>query len=328
MKAAWFNHTGQASEVLHVGSFDDPILLEGHVCVRICASGVNPSDTKKRAGWGGVEMEFDTVIPHSDGAGIIESVGAGVETSRVGERVWLYNAQWGRAYGTAAERIVLPSDQAVLLPGTTSFVEGACLGVPACTAFQALAAADLLEGKQILIHGGAGSVGGYAIQMAKLQGAEVITTVSSADKEGAARAHGADVVINYREQDVVAALNDVTRGNGVAHIVDVDLGANIDVNAAILQSRGTIASYSSTALPEFNFDYYAFGYKGASVHFIQVYLLTPNERSQAIKSISQWLMDQAIHHRVAQEFPLDKIADAHQFQETGAALGNIVVSVF
>jgi len=199
MQAAWYEQTGPASEVLIVGEKADPVPQAGEVVVRVHASGVNPSDVKARAGARG-PIPFPYVIPHSDGAGTITAVGEGVDLSRIGERVWTWNAAWQRADGTCAEYVALPARQAVPLPEATSFAAGACLGIPALTAAYGVFADGEVTGKTVLVTGGAGAVGQYAIQLAKWGGARVLTTVSSPAKTGVADLAGADLVINYREQ--------------------------------------------------------------------------------------------------------------------------------
>ncbi|MGL4280395.1 MAG: NADPH:quinone reductase, partial [Albidovulum sp.] len=183
MKAVWYEGFGPAEKVLHHGDLPDPAPGPGEVLVRLHASGINPSDVKLRAGMrAGAVMGWPRIVPHSDGAGVIEDVGAGVDPARIGERVWIWNGQWQRPFGTAAEFIALPSEQAVRLPETTSFAEGACFGIPAMTAWFALFADGPIAGKTVLVTGGAGSVGRYACQMARLAGARVIATVSSPEK--------------------------------------------------------------------------------------------------------------------------------------------------
>lgn len=329
MRAAWYTRLGPAAEVLTLGETDTPSPGPGEVLVRVAASGINPSDTKKRAGWLGGTLEFPRIIPHSDGAGTIESVGAGVDAARVGERVWIYNAQYGRADGTAAEYVTLPAEMVVSLPDGTSFTEGACLGVPACTAHYVLFwdNATSLAGKTVLVQGGAGAVGGYAVQMAALSGARVIATISSPEKAEIARGYGAETTIDYRSEDVTEAVMQATGGHGVDHIVEVDLGANAAIDAAVLAPRGAIGAYSSTRAPKFEFDYYGFGYKGARIAFSQVYILTPEERARAVADLTRWMAAGELRHAVAEVFPLAQIAAAHAAVETGGVVGNVVVEV-
>ena len=202
MKAVWYEQIGAADDVLTHGNIDDPEVSDGEVLVRIRASGVNPSDVKTRGGARG-ELQFPRIIPHSDGAGKIEAVGNGVDKNRIGERVWLWNGAFGRAFGTCAEYISLPANQAVEMPENTPFEAGACMGIPASTAYHGVFSGGSVKNKTVLVTGGAGAVGHYAIQLAKWDGAQVITTVSGPEKGLAAEEAGADLVVNYKTDDVV-----------------------------------------------------------------------------------------------------------------------------
>src|SRR5215216_6647097 len=213
MRAAWYERKGAAREVLQVSELPIPEPGLGEVRVRVAVSGINPSDTKGRTGWRGqTDMPFSQIIPHQDGSGTIDAVGADVPASHVGEQVWIYEAQRGRAFGTGAEYVVVPTSNAVRLPEGASFVDAACLGVPAMTAHRCLFADGPIARKTVLVTGAAGGVGQYAVQLAKWGGATVIATVSSAEKAEQARAIGADHVINYRDEDVVARVQETTGG--------------------------------------------------------------------------------------------------------------------
>ena len=206
MKAAFYSNQGPAAESIRIGDLPTPKPAQGEVLVRLKSSGANPSDVKSRAG--SRPMPYPIIIPHSDGAGTIEAVGAGIDSTRIGQNVWLWNAQWQRPFGTASEYIALPSGQAVSLPDNTSFNEAACLGIPAMTAYRCVFADGPVEGQKILVSGGAGSVARYAIQMAKAGGAEVITTISSNEKATYARAAGADHTVNYQDINVAEQILD------------------------------------------------------------------------------------------------------------------------
>src|SRR5262249_2809851 len=232
MKAAWYEKTGNAREGLRVGELPDPEPGPGEVLVRVHFSGVNPSDVKSRAGLRG-GMAFPRVIPHSDGAGVIEAAGRAVDPGHVGERAWLWNGQWSRAYGTAAERIALPAAQAVPLPAEVGFTAGACLGIPALTAHRSVFADGPVAGQTVLVTGGAGTVGHYAIELAKFGHANVIATVSGPEKARAARTAGADHVLDYRREDVAARVLEITGGAGVDRIVEVEFGGNLATSSAI-----------------------------------------------------------------------------------------------
>ena len=243
MRAVWYDQQGTADEVLVCGELPTPNAGHGEVRVKLEASGVNPSDTYRRRG--PPTMEYPRVITNSDGAGVIDQVGPGVDQHRLGKRVWLYNGQRnGRWMGTAAEYIALSVDLVTELPDHVSFAEGATLGVPAMTAHRAVFVAGPVQGKILLVTGGAGAVGHYAVQLATWAGATVIATVSSSEKADRARAGGAAHVINYRSEDVAARVLDITGGLGVDHIAEVDFGGNLAATLRCLRGNGSIMIYA------------------------------------------------------------------------------------
>src|SRR5918995_2637826 len=221
MRAAFYEKNGSAREVLTLAEVDTPRPGPGEVRVKLATSGVNPSDVKSREGRTR-KIAYPRVIPHSDGAGVIDAVGEGVSKARVGERVWTWNAQWKRAFGTCADYVVLPEAMAVPLPAHVSFEEGACLGIPAMTAYQAVASAEAWAGSTLLVTGGAGGVGHYVTQFATARGAVVIATVSSEAKAELARQSGADHTIDYKREDVGARVMDLTDNAGVDAVIDMD----------------------------------------------------------------------------------------------------------
>ena len=325
MRAAFYERTGAAQEVLSVGSIPAPRPGDGEVLVRVHASGVNPSDVKKRAGAMPAPAQFPRIVPHSDGAGVIEAVGPGVSETRIGQRVWLWNAQWKRPGGTAAELTAVPGDQAVQLADQASFAAGACLGIPAQTAWVAAMDGKPGLGRTVLVHGGAGAVGALAVSIAAEAGARVVATASTNEKAAIAKDAGAQQVIRYRDTDTAAAVLEFTGGNGADHIVDVDFGANRQVTAAAIATNGSIAAYSAPTAPVFQMDYYAFAAKAARLRFVQVYLLPPGERLQAIAGIDRLLGAGGLPIRIARRFALDQIVAAHELQESGGVIGNIVI---
>jgi NADPH2:quinone reductase len=327
MLAAHYARTGPAAEVLQVSRLPAPEPGSGEVLVRVHVSGMNPSDVKKRAGRMPAPAEYPQIIPHSDGAGVVEAVGAGVEPARIGQRVWLWNAQWKRPSGTAAEFCTLPAGQAVPLPEGVDFATGACLGIPAQTAWVAAMEGRPAPGRTVLVHGGAGAVGALAVAVAAEAGARVIATVSTDEKAQIARAAGAAEVIRYRETDTAAAVMALTGGAGADHIVDVDFGANWRVNAAALAINGTIAAYSAPSAPQFEFDYYAFAAKAARLRFVQVYLLEREERASAIAGVNRLLQAERLPVIIDRRFPLQEVTKAHEYQETGQPLGNVVIDI-
>ncbi len=328
VKAIWYRETGPAREVLRLGEMDVPRPGPGEVRVRLAVSGVNPSDTKRRGGWIGLAMRHPRIVPHSDGAGTIDAVGEGVDPGRIGERVWLWNAQGGeRPFGTAAEFVSLPADRAVTLPENASFADGAGLGVPGCTAHYAVFGAGPVGGQRILVQGGAGAVGHLAVQLATLGGAEVIATVSGPAKAAVARGGGARHVIDYRREEVGARVLDLTEGGGVDRVIEVDLAANLDTDVAVLRPNGTIASYSSTSGPELRLAYYPLAFKDVRIHFVQGYLLPSSARRNAIRDLATWLAAAQLEVRIAETLPLAETAAAHELLESGRADGKVLVEI-
>ena len=327
MRAAWYERPGPAPAVLTLGDMPRPEPGPGEVLVRVATSGINPSDTKQRAGWRKEGLPFPRIVPHSDGAGVVAAVGDGVAAGRVGQRVWLYNAQRGRPWGTAAEYVAVPDAQAPPLPDGIDFAIAACLGVPACTAHFAVFADGPVSGRTILVAGGAGAVGQCAVQFAKWGGATVVATVSGAAKAEQARAAGADHIVNYRAEPVAERVLDLTDGAGVDRIVEVDFGANLAVDIAAIRANGVIASYSSTRVPEPVLPYYPLAYKGVTVRFVQAYLLPAEARARAIRDIAATLRSGALRPAVASVLPLERIADAHALAEGGSVIGNVVLAV-
>jgi NADPH2:quinone reductase len=326
LRAAWYDRTGPAAEVLEVGELPMPSPGPGEVLVRVAASGINPHDTKRRAGWNGLKLAFPRVVPHADGAGTIEAVGAGVDAGRVGQRVWLHGGA-PRAFGTAAAFAAVAGDCAHPLPEGVDFAAGACLGVPACTAHHAVFADGPVAGQTILVQAGAGAVGHFAVQFASQGGARVIATVSSPEKARHARDGGADAVVDYRTEDVIDRVRSLTGGRGVDRIIEVDFGANLDTCAALIRENGVIAAYSSTAVPNPTLPYYAFAHKGATLRFIQGLLLTADARRAAVADIDAGLSRGTVKVTVARSFPLAGIAKAHAYLESGQAMGKVVVTV-
>lgn len=326
MRAAYYESVGPAAEVIRIGERPTPQPGPGEVRVRVHSSGVNPSDVKTRAGARGA-IAYPYVIPHSDGAGVVDAVGSAISPSRIGERVWTWNAAWRRPSGTCAEFVCLPSGQALALPAGTEFDAGACLGIPAMTACHAALGDGPLDGQSVLVTGGAGAVGHYAIQFAKWSGARVIATVSGAAKAAIAQAAGADHVINYREANVVEVIRELTAGTGVDRIVEVEFGGNLAVSNQVLRSAGVIAAYGSTAVPAPQLPFYPMMFNHTTLHFLLVYALTGPQRRRACGLISRALEAGALHHHIGARFALADTARAHAAVESGTVIGNVVVTV-
>lgn len=327
MTALCYARTGPAREVLALREMPRPTPAAGEVLVRVAVSGANPSDAKTRDGARG-PAPFALMIPHSDGAGRIEAVGAGVDAARVGQRVWLWNAAFGRAFGTAAEYIALPEAQAVPLPDSASYAEGACLGIPALTAHRCLLADGAIAGQDILVTGGAGSVGGYAVQMAKLCGARrVIATTSGGAKAAHAAALGADAVVNYREGDPAAAILEATEGRGVDRIVEVEFGANLAVTRKVLKANGVVAAYGSMGAPEPVLPFYPMMFAAQTLRTVLVYILPDEARAQGITDLARWLHAGALRHPIAVQVPFAEGWRAHEACESGARIGAALIDV-
>ena len=327
MRAGWYERNGAAREVLQIGELPTPQAGPGEVRVRVHASGVNPSDVKRRAGFRGQAITDPRVIPHSDGAGIIDQLGPGVTNARLGERVWLHSAQWQRPFGTAAEHVAVPAALATRLPNNTDFAAGACIGIPVMTAHRCLFADGMVTGRTVLVSGGAGAVGFYAIQLAKWGGARVITTVSSEAKQAAALHAGADIVINYKLTDVAAEIERAIGRDAVDRIVEVDFGANLATNLKVLKPGGTIVSYASMAAPEPTLPFYGLMGKNALMRLVLVYSMGAEAIAAACADITRWLESGDRVHQMAEQFPLDELAAAHEAVEVGSKIGCVVVDL-
>lgn len=331
MKSVIAHSQGSAKDSFRVEDRPTPTPGPGDVLVRVHASGVNPSDYKVRSGVQG-PLPASEIIPHSDGAGVIEAVGDGVPASRVGERVWLYNVNRTEdgisqgVRGTAAEQIIVNTKYAAPLPGNTSFEAAACLGVPAMTAHRALMADGPINGQWILVTGGAGAVGLAAIALAEFFGAKVITTVSSDAKAKFAKEAGAHATINYREQDIAEAVLKITGGQKIDRIVDVALSDHMEGASAYLKQGGVIAHYATTD-PAAPLAYRSLLINNTVVRFVFVYAINQAARDHAIKDINAALDAGHLSPIVHKTFAIDQIVDAHETAEAGGFTGNIVVTV-
>jgi NADPH2:quinone reductase len=294
------------------------------VRVKLATSGVNPSDVKARQG--SRKIAWPRLIPQSDGAGVIDQVGDGVPKSRIGERVWVWNGQWKRPFGTAAEYIALPAAQAVKLPDDVSFEVGACLGIPAMTAYHAVVLAEAGKGSTVLVTGGAGAVGQYVIQFAKAAGATVITTVSSPEKAALAREVGADHTIDYKREDVAARIMEITGNKPVDAIIDMDIASNAKYVSAVLKPKGSVIIYG-TSNPQATIPA-GFGIPNATKYqFFIVYELNAAEREKAVSALTGALERGTLKHRIAKKtFPLADIVAAHEAVEN-VSVGNVVVTL-
>lgn len=324
MRAIWYERTGPAREVLELGERPTPQAGQGQALIRVRASGVNPSDAGMRAG--PAPMAYPRITPNSDGAGVVEAVGPGVSKAWVGKRVWFYNGQRnGRAFGSAAEYIELDVDLLSELPDAVSFAEGATLGIPCMTAHRSRFLAGPVQGRTVLVTGGAGAVGHYAVQLAAWAGASVIATVSSDDKAQRARAGGAHHVIDYRREDVAARVRELTGGEGVHHVVEVDFGGNLASTLASVRLNGSIAYYATKGAREPVMP--AGAMMGLNLQINSVYLpVSPHEaRRRAQADITRWIGTGERMLSVAGRFPLEDCAGAHELVESGGKVGTVVV---
>lgn len=316
MRAGWYEKLGDPRQIITVGEMETPAPGPGEVRVRIHVSGINPSDLKRATGWSGAPMAHPRVIPNNDGAGVIEAVGEGVDPSRIGERVWVYEATLvGRKQGTAAEFCVMPSDYAIRLPDNADFAFGAQIGVPALTAHRCIFADGPVKGLTVLVAGGAGSVGRFAVQLAKWGGATVIATAGSPAQMEVAQAAGADVVLNYKEPDLAARIKAAaarTPSGGVDRVCEVHFMANVAMDADVLKTNGSVSIYGSSGdrdeqpvvpmRPLLG--------KGVNLRWVMVYALAPEPRRQAIEDVTAAIASGALTSRAVETFPLARLADA------------------
>jgi NADPH:quinone reductase len=333
MLAAFYERKGDARDVLQFGDVPPPQPGPNEVRVRIHVSGVNPSDTKQRQGWGAyAAMPWPRIIPHNDGAGVIDAVGPGVDAARMGQRVWVYEAQRdGRCFGTCAQSVVIPADHAVALPESIDFRLGATLGVPAMTAHRCLFQDGPVTGKTILVAGGAGSVGQCAVQLARWGGAgRIIATTGSHAQAAVAKASGADVVLNYNDADLADQIHQAADGErSVDRVVEVAFARNVALDAAVLKPGGAIASYfnGNDGSPTATVPYQALSSMCISVHFVLVYTMGPAAHAAAAADTNAALEAGLLRPRIAHEYALSDVVAAHERVGLGGAGGKVLVSV-
>ena len=312
MRAIGYSAFGAASDVLALHDIETPEPAAGEVRVQLAYSGVNPSDAKARSGTrpGVLKPAFDLVIPHSDGSGVIDAVGAGVDRARLGERVWLWNAQWQRAYGTAAEAICLPAQQAVRLPDSVSEETGATLGIPGLTAAHAVFGGGEVAGQTLLISGGAGAVGHSAVQLAKWGGAQVIATASAQGIERV-KAAGADHVFDYRAPDLAAQISAAAGLGGIDRAVEVEFGVNLGLLTEVIRENGTIAAYGSQLDMAPTLPFGPLLFKAVTIDIVLIYILEQNPRAAAIQKLHEALSAGALKPAIHDILPLTDAAIAH-----------------
>jgi len=327
MKACWFDAFGAAQKVLKQGDWPTPEPGSGEVLVRLHTTGVNPSDVKKRAGAFPDLLDAGPVIPHSDGAGVVTAVGNGVPDSRIGERVFVYQAQYARQCGTAAEYVTLDAIRAPILPRNTSFEVGACIGIPILTAHRCVFADGPVADQLILVTGGAGRVGHYAIQWAHRAGARVIATASNEQDAAACREAGAEEVVNHREPDWGNAVLDLTGGQKLDRVIDVEFGANLPELLQCVRIGATIATYSSTVVPEPALPFRTMMFMDLTVRMVIVYAMPEEAKAQAVADTQAALTEGSLEHRIAETLPFDQMAKAHEIIEVVFVRCFVVVTI-
>ena len=324
MRAAWYERQGPANEVLIVGEMPDPRPGAGEVRIRIAASGINPGDIKKRHDSFGLGMPYPRVIPHSDGAGVVDLVGDGVSAEWVGRRVWCYGAQSYRPFGTAAEFTVVPLDHVAALPENVSPEEGACLGIPGITAHRAVHVGGEVRGRTVLVQGAGGAVGMCAVALARHAGARVIGTLRSPSEEPAARTAGADEVV-LNDQGLIDRVKALAP-EGVDHVVEVAFGANIDADIEMLKMGGSIGAYATdNATPKIPF--WLMVFKNIRVFFLGSDDFPVEAKVAATRDLNDALQAGWRGFEIGEKIPLAEIARAHELVEHPTRRGRVVVIV-
>lgn len=326
MQAAWFQEFGAAADVLQVGQRETPAPASGEVLVRLETSGINPSDVKKRAGSIPDLLGDGYVIPNSDGAGVIEAVGDGVTQSRVGERVWVFQAQFARRFGTAAEYVAIDSGRAPRLPESASFEVGACMGIPAMTAHRCVFSDGEVAGQTILVTGGAGRVGHYAIQWASRAGARVLTTACNDADVRACTEAGAEIIVSHRDDDWGRQLLAANGGRPVDRVIDVEFGANLPQVIDLIRTGGVIATYSSTQVTEPALPFFKMMYKDLTIRLVIVYAMPEEAKQKAIADIGDALEAGRLQHRITYTLPLPDIVRGNELVESGGLRGAVILS--
>jgi NADPH:quinone reductase len=324
MIAAWYEKQGPAREVLQIGEMPDPVSGPGEVRIRIAASGINPGDLKKRQDAFGYGMPYARVIPHSDGAGRVDQVGAGVSSDWLGRSVWCYGAQSYRPFGTSAEFAVVPVEQIVPLPEQVSMDQGACLGIPGITAHRAVHVGGDVAGRTVLVQGAAGAVGLCAVQLARRAGAHVIGTVRSSADEATAKEAGAHEVI--RSGANLGAQVKALAPDGIDHIVEVAFGANVETDAVLLKQGGSIATYA-TDFETPKIPFWPMVFQNARLYFLGSDDFPKEAKIAAARDLNGALEAGWKGFEIGDRIPLAEIARAHELAEHPVKRGRVVLIV-
>lgn len=329
MRAAWYEHKGSPKESLVVGEMPDPQPGPGEVRIALKVSGLSPGDVKKRSGWQGSPMTYPRVVPHSDGAGIVDAVGPGVSEQRIGERAWCYGAQSYRPFGTAAEYVVVPESLVVALPprpeaGDELEEQASCLGIAGITGYRAVFADGPVDGLTVLVHGAAGGVGSIATRMARRGGARVLAVVVRQEQRARAEGFGAHQSFLADDPSLAERIKQAAP-NGVHRIADVDFAAHADLDADVIAIGGTVAAYfSSSDRPQI--PYWDFAFKDVALRLLGSDDFPPEVKAHAAAELSRALVDGELRSKIAARFPLDRIAEAHELVEAGAP-GRVLIEI-
>jgi NADPH2:quinone reductase len=319
VRAIWYDRQGPAADVLQIGELPDPEPGRGDVRVRVTFSGVNPGDTKKRRGWLGSAMPYPRVIPHSDGAGVIESVGEGVDVALIDQRVWVYGSQSYRPFGTAAQLTVVPAQQAIHLPANVSDEVGACLGIPGITAHRAVFGDGPVTRAIVLVHGVLGGVGALAAQLAHWGGATVIGTVRRGDDlarlKDSEAAHVSALTVALDQPDPAAAIRAVAP-DGVDRIIEVSFSDNADLDAVIAKNNTVIAAYASRRdRPDFPF--WPMLFDNVTIHLLGSDDFPAASKQRAAADLTAAARDGALSIPIGTPLPLARTAEAHDQVDAG-----------
>ncbi|WP_422737893.1 NADPH:quinone reductase [Micromonospora sp. WMMD729] len=325
MRAAWYDRQGPAREVLQVGELPDPSPGAGEVRVRVSVSGIHVGDLGKRQGWWGSTMAFPRVVPHGDGAGVIDAVGPGVDPARVGERVWVYLAQSYRPFGTAAEYTVVPARHAVPLPAEVPYEQAAGLGIPGITAHRSIFADGPVRGQRVLVTGALGAVGRAAVAVARRGGATVIATVRTPEQVDEALSAGAHHAVDTAGGDIAARILDRTGGQPVDRVAELAFDANLATNLEVLRIGGVIATYA-TGAAEPTIPYWPLGFQNITVRFLSNDDFPESANEAAATDLTAALVAGDLRYPIAARLPLAQIAEAHELVERGAR-GRVVLDV-